>query len=153
MQMYNRGGLALISPQYFNFAKNLTAACDAEFSERTICQRGNDCLKVGSDNIRNNQGLKDQFDLCHDKDEVFFRSMKAHVEKIYEMIVAKTIHSRFSFEIGKVRENKFGHYAKESCTDSHRANLKHAYANVQMKTDGEAARAKIKKIKSEANKS
>ena len=33
------------------------------------------------------------------------------------------------------------------------ANLKHAYANVQMKKDGEAARAKIKKIKSEANKS
>ena len=153
MQMYNNGGLALISPQYFEFAKSLTAACDIEFSEGGICRRGNDCLRVGKEKIRNNQSVRNQFDLCHDKDDLVVRTLKAHVEKIYEMMVAKTIHSRFSCEIGKVRENKFGHYAKESCTDSHRANLKHAYANGQMKTDGEAVRAKIKKVKSEANKS
>jgi len=68
------------------------------------------------------------------------------------MMVAKTVHSRFSFEIGKVRENKIGHYAKGSCSDSHRANLKHSFANIKMKKDGEALRAKIQKIKSEKNK-
>jgi len=30
MQMINHGGLALISPKYFEFAKCLTAACDVE---------------------------------------------------------------------------------------------------------------------------
>ena len=49
-------------------------------------------------------------------------------EKIFRMIVKKTIHSRFSFEIGKVRAKKFSHYAKSSCKETHRADLKHDFA-------------------------
>mmetsp|Transcript_11829 Transcript_11829/g.13169 ORF Transcript_11829/g.13169 Transcript_11829/m.13169 type:complete len:180 (+) Transcript_11829:387-926(+) len=156
MQMINHGGLALISPKYFEFAKYLTTACDVELSEGIICKRGNNSLKLGVKMIQNNQSLREQFDLCHDGDKILLSSstlkQQEHVNKIYEMMVAKTVHSRFSFEIGKVRENKFGHYAKGSCTDSLRANLKHSFANIKMKKDGEALRAKIQKIKSEKNK-
>ena len=64
---------------------------------------------------------------------------------MYKGIVRKTINARFSFEIGRVRENKFSHYAKAASKETHRADLKHDFAKTKMKSDGEIARKEIKR--------
>ena len=61
------------------------------------------------------------------------------------MIVRKTINAWFNFEIGRVRESKFSHYAKAASKETQRADSKHDFAKTKMKSDGESARKEIKR--------
>ena len=73
------------------------------------------------------------------------------MDKIFLKIVKKTINSRFSFEISKVRAKNFGHYTKSSCTETHRADLKHDFAKRKMKADGQLAKEEIEEIRKESD--
>lgn len=139
-QIYNHGGMALISPKYFKFAVTLTSACDHEISEHMICRRGTKSLLQGRKNILENLKLRQEFDKCHAD---ISEGVKIHIEKIYKMLIEKTVHSRYGFESRKVSEKKFGHYARKSCTDAHRTDLKIQFANNKMKVDGAKATAEI----------
>ena len=127
-KMVNHGGMALISKQYFPFVKYLTVLCDTFISEEIVCHRGNDCLKSGTEEILTSVELKKLRNQCHEEEFKVMMGFGEHTYKIFLKFVKKTINSRFSFEISKVRAKKFGHYAKSSCTETHRADLKHDFA-------------------------
>ena len=150
-KMLNHGGMALISKEYYPFAQYLTALCDTYLSEQIICLRGNNCLQIGSEEILASEELKKLWNQCHDKESKEMLGFSECKEKIFRMIVKKTIHSRFSFEIGKVRAKKFSHYAKSSCKETHRADLKHDFAKNKMKADGQKVEREIKKRKEDSS--
>ena len=99
----NRGGMALISKRYFPFAKYLTALCDTFISEEIVCRQGNDCLKSGTEEILTSVELKKLWNQCHEEEFKVMIGFSEHNDKIFLKIVKKTINSRFSFEISKVR--------------------------------------------------
>ena len=141
-KMLNRGGMALISPAYFKFAEELTMACDSFISDEMIVRRGNNTLREANDSILSDACLKKKWDESHDETSKMLLGTD-HRDEIYREIVHKTINSRFSFEVSKVRATKFGHYAKSASTETHRADLKHDFAKNKMKVDGETVRREI----------
>ena len=53
----------------------------------------------------------------------------------------------FNATMKKIRENKTGNYAKNSCKEAHRETLKHDIAKHKMKRDGKTSEEKIKQRK------
>uniref|UniRef100_A0A7S3V714 Uncharacterized protein n=1 Tax=Chaetoceros debilis TaxID=122233 RepID=A0A7S3V714_9STRA len=142
-KILNHGGLALISPQYFDFAIALTAACDEELNEEKTHERGNKSLQIAKNNIMGDTDIRKKFDNCSclDEDEMI-NVKKYHINSVYKTLLKKTVHSRFSFETGQVVKSTMGYFAKGSSKATHRDKLKHL-SIAKMKTDGEISQVQV----------
>ena len=146
-KILNHGGLALISPQYFDFAIALTAACDKEINEEKIHERGNKSLQIAKTNIMGDTDIREKFDNCSCLDEDEMTDVKKHhINSLYKTLLKKTVHSQFSFETGQVVKSTMGHFAKGSSKATHRDMLKHL-SIAKMKTDGEISQVQVEEKK------
>ena len=89
-KVLNHGGLALISPQFFDFAIALSAACDKEINEEKIHERGNKCFEIAKAKIMGDKDIREKFDTCSclDKDEMTVVK-KLHINAVYDSLLKK----------------------------------------------------------------
>ena len=120
--MYNHGGLTLISPQYYNFAKNLIQLCDKEMLEGVIYKRKSNSFKDAESNILDSKDLRTTFDnFLNDQGiptDIKMRIQKLNssdIDSVNNEILNKTIRSMFNATMKKIKEKKTSYYAKNSC--------------------------------------
>ena len=144
-KMLNHGGLTLISPKYFEFATLLMSLCHREMREKTIYARAGTGFKLAKDALFRNEKLKEAFDRAH-LDNAFSPLMKEEVDRIYQMLLVKTLRAKFGAAMKSVRENKVGYFAKKSNQETLRGDLKHQNKK-KMKEEGSKLMEEAKKRK------
>jgi hypothetical protein len=72
--------------------------------------------------------------------------MKEEVDRIYQMLLVKTLRAKFGAAMKSVRENKVGYFAKKSNQETLRGDLKHQNKK-KMKEEGSKLMEEAKKRK------
>ncbi len=122
VQMKNRGNLALVAREYFDFGICLLQTIRALFNEETIAKHGTACVKGAYGALCDNDRLRDAFDQCENS---FACTLDENtVTKIFNQLVKKTFHARVGAATTLFQDKYTSRFAVDAVDTSLRQGLK-----------------------------
>jgi hypothetical protein len=118
-QMVNKGGLTLVSKDYFQFGKSLMAEIRRSFSCETA--QSNDRMKKAYDALVANKELREQFVAVGHQRSSVGREVKLD---IYKELVTKAFNARVAVEVNKMEQKRTARHVEGTADTSFRTMLK-----------------------------
>ena len=119
-QLCNKGGLTLVSPEYYNFADSIMTKIRSYATFESLDKYGNDLLLIIDKRIVDDLQLQNQFIEFENDIKIANEIML----KFYKQIWKKVLYARFKALIKQYTESNTGHYAKNGSNVSHRTSFK-----------------------------
>ena len=119
-QIHNKGGLTLVSMEYFNFGRQLVSKIYASFNEKRMAKDGNNSLENSYRELVEDLELRFSFLQCDPTSEVR-EEIKLEIMK---KIMKKVMHAMSRQVTKKYNEAHTGHYSKTGSDSAFREKLK-----------------------------
>ncbi len=122
VQIKNRGDLALVSREYFEFGLELLKEIRRVFNKTTIKELGTSCVEIAYEEMTNNDHLKQTFMLC--ENQFSDKLSDAAMSTIYGEIVKKAFHARIGAETSIFKDENTSRFAVDAVDTALRLGLK-----------------------------
>ena len=100
-QLCNKGGLTLVSPEYYNFADSIMIKTRSYATFEALCKHGNDLLIIIDKRIEDDLQLQNQFI----ESENIIKIANEIILKLYKQFWKKVLHVRFKALIKQYTES------------------------------------------------